>query len=483
MPRKKNPKQSPYYMAILGGLLVEATRSRPDAMPMQKEKEVWFANQLQPGWKGLVEEVPNVGSMIKVSRKILNNPADCSFDISIFNRLCKMLGDYLNFADFYDFESFKRWAGLIPEKLSDGVLAEKGAIRVKQVQLQFKIQEENKRNAAGRALSLLYAIQEKETYLSVGEFSLGEVEERFIVQKNEIEQLEILLGSYPDRVISESFLRYFNASFFYSPHLLRNAVLIPKLWQSAWLMDSYLEKQHHCTDEMLRLRLDLKNNLMKIAWATGKTEETRRLNSELLGLIKESEYRNPNMTTPIFPYFFDYYGYGCCFDAQRFVEFNDFTHRVDCPPREKQAHIWRSLKCMACTKLRCGQYEEVQNALSQMRQECGIVFEDAVNAQNMLGHYHYLMGGSFYHQAKYEDATRNLQLALSFWKQATNDDTVEAGYAFYLLGEIERNAGHHIQYLDLSKKAKEIFANNVKSNACSFDYQQIKNLLFEKSLR
>ncbi|MEZ4901053.1 MAG: tetratricopeptide repeat protein [Spirosomataceae bacterium] len=483
MARKPNPTQSPYLMGILGQFVVEATRTQSDAMPSQKEKEAWLVRHLRPGWKGHSTDVPLVGSMIKLIRRLMMNPTQCTFDIANLDRLCQMLGSHFEYTDFDSFSSFIKWVGDIPLGLNDDQLAQRGKDKAKKLHEQFLTQKKQNKDAAGRTFSLLFAIQENENSNSVGENSLEEAENRAEAEKNNIARLEELLAQCPSQVITENFLRQFNAAFFYGPYFVRNEKITPKLWQSAWIIDQYLEKETRLSDEMLWLRLDLKTNLMKISWALRKEEATQRLNRELLGLIEANKQRNCLEIKSLNPYYIDYYGYGCCFDIQRFEEFQHFTEQVDGSTREKQVHRWRSFKCTACTKLRCGQYEEVENTLAQMRTECNIIFEDVIYTKSMWAFYHYFLGGSQFHRKNYAQAAINLRLSLGFWEKLEIDNTLEAGYAYYLLSETERHLGQYIIAEQLLKKAKAIFAENKKINACSFDYEHIKNLLLEKTIR
>ena len=484
MPRTKNKTQSPYHMGLLAQLLVIAIKRNVDGTPTGKEQAAWFAKHLkEPGWRGPDERVPLVGSMIKVYRNICHYPTECSFAESTFDRVCEMLANDLDFVDFTDYAGFKSWAPAVPKGAEGMALAAKGKLKIKEIYAQAEDQRRFGKGVGGRALSLMYSIQSTETYLSIGELTAGETEEQLQKQKYQITCLEALVTNHPEQIVVESFVRTFNAAFFYNYHWLTTAELTPKLWPVAWKMDQYLKNRVRCNDGMLKLMLDLKNNLMKVAWGIGKIPELQQLNKELLELIEESVRRNTLQTTPLYPYYLDYFGYGCCFDSQRPVQFYHFAKEVDCPPKEKEVHIWRSLKCTACTKLRNKRYEEAEDTLNQMHRECSSIFQDLVSSKNLLAYYYYLAGSSQYHQGKHLQSIESLQRALDYWSNLELDESIEAGYAFYLLGEMERMAGHFVQSKQFAARAAAIFEQNTKTNACSFEYDQIKNLLVKNFSR
>lgn len=476
MPRTKNELHSPYYMGAMAKYCDLAIGGHPSARPSGEEQSAWFAKHLRKKGEMMADsEVPGVESLKKVYCKMRRSPWNCSFDESTLNKVCGMIGKDVDFADFSTYEGFKKWMGE-PPKGDENWLAIIARERIQQLFEETEKQKLLLRNAENTARSLTFDIEKIEQYFAVNNLSLAEANKHAKLQRKQLEELEKLADFAIQEIATVSFVKSFNTVFVYDCNKILTVSLTSKLWPVAWKIDQYLTGVAKHSTEMLRHMLDLKCNLMKAAWATGKTEITKQLNNELLELIDENKQRNTLEMTPLFPYYFSYYSYSCCINPEKTAEFCRFASQVQCPPKEQQTYIWKSLKCTACVNMRQGNYEEAENTLARMRSECNQVFDDHASPKPMLAYYYYLLGSTHYYQGRqfYTKALQNLRQALDHWSKTELDISVEAGHAYFLLSEIEREAGHLAESISLSEKANAIFQQTAKTNACSFNYHETK---------
>ncbi len=482
MPRTKNELHSPYYMGAMAKYCDLAIGGHPSARPSGEEQASWFAKHLRKQGNTQADpDVPGVESLKKVYCKMRRSPWKCRFDESTLNKVCGMVGKDVDFADFSTYEGFKKWMGEPPQG-DENWLAKIAGERIQQ---RFEETEKQKlliRNAENLARSLTFDIEKIEQYFAVSDLAVQEAIKHEKLQKKQLEELEKLADFAIPEIATESFLKAFNTVFVYDCNKILTVSLTSKLWAVAWKVDQYLKGVARHSDEMLKHMLDLKCNLMKGAWATGKTAITQQLNDELWELIEENVRRNTLETTPLFPYYFSYYAYSCCIDPQKTLEFYRFARQVMCPPKEQQTYIWKSLKCTACVKMRQGNFEEAEITLARMRSECALIFDDPSSPKPLLAYYYYLLGSTHYQQGRQRHTSAALYLhqALDYWSKTELDKSVEAGHTYFLLSEMEREAGHLSESIELSMKANNIFQQTAKTNACSFNYHETKKNIEQK---
>ncbi|MFN4144385.1 MAG: tetratricopeptide repeat protein [Runella sp.] len=501
MPRTQIEKQSPYHIGGLSELLGIAIGGKPDTTPSIKDQEKWFLEQISllnsdfetatfPSTprkatttlpkKNTTNEA-GVSSFIRQYSDMRNSPWNCRFQNSTLDRFCRLVGSTLSWASVSKFENLKEWMGYIPALSDEMQLAEEGRKVVQKAFEEFKLQEQLGNSPELIARSLLLHIDSLEHLLLDESSNSWEKKRQKTIQQQHLDQLERLVRQKPADTLTTAFIKYFNASFTYDSNQLSTIGLTRKLLPTALQINQYLNTRT-LEEEMLKLALDLKLNAMKAAWATNQAEVTASLNAEVWEAIQANLQHHTYETTQLYPYFFDYYAYSSCIDDQKLQEFYAFAQEAECPPRDRELHIFRALKCTACVKMRNKNYTEAGEVLAQLRSECQTVFASHGSFKALMAAYYYLRGTALYHQGNsyYVRAEADLFRALDNWNKSGLSKSIEAGYSYFLLGEIRSQAGEHLEAERFFVLAANIFAQSTKTNSCSFGYDQIKQLLDKK---
>lgn len=474
MSRRKNPVHSAYYIGLLSKFFDLAIEGNPYSKPTDKALLSWFKKE--------ISNSDNTGATPEGAKKsyskMRNCPWGCRFDVATLNELCKILAPSLPNTTFRDYQGFVKWAGNIPQG-DDNELVKKAHFKVEEFYQQIEKQKNYPKNILGHALSLTFNILKIEEYFSLGEIPANDSAQQSALQKESIRELFELINTYPDQLVTESFLKVFNTVFVYDYSNVLSLRLTKKLWNGATQMAQYLKSIEQPSNEILRAMMELVANVMKAAWAAGEVEIARSFNTELAHLIEQNKKRNTLEPTQFFPYQEAFYSYKCCFEPSTIDEYNRFSQEIICPVVEQKMYVFKALKCTTCVALRQKNYQEAAKVLTQIRQECSIVFEENRLSKSLLAFYHYLQGYTFYYQGSnyYTEAEQQLTIALNEWEKLKLSAIVEAGYAYSLLGEIQMQKGDTKKAEKFKQQAAKVFLNAIKTHACSVNQEQIKEYL------
>lgn len=416
MPRTKNKKHSPFYMGAMAKYCDLAIGGHPSARPSGEEQTAWFAKHLRRKGEAMADtEVSGVESMKKVYCKMRRSPWNCSFDESTLNKVCGMIGNDVDFADFKTYADFKKWMGE-PPKGDDNWLATIARERIQQLFEETQKQKMLIRNVDLMALSLTFDIEKIEHYFLVGNLSAAETNKHAKTQKKHLEELTKLTEFAMQEIAAESFLKVFNTVFVYDGSKLSIDTLTSKLWDIAWKIDRYLQETAKSGTNLIRHRLDLKCNLIKTAEAMGKNEIAQLLNRELFELIAENAPKNTFEVSPLISH-----------------------HLSNC-------FINPHVSTPICDEL--------------------------IPQKLLPALYYYLLGVIRYYQGRsfYPEAVHNLHRALEHRAQTEFNKSMEAAHAYYLLSRIQHEMGHVNESMTLSEKANAILRQAALMNNPSFNH-------------
>ncbi|AYQ35717.1 hypothetical protein [Runella sp. SP2] len=466
MPRSQNPVHSAYYIGLLTNLYDWAIEGTLYSKPADKNLVEWFTVQIEKSRH--LGEVPPPQGAKKAFTTMRSKPAACNFDKRTLDRLCRVLACSLSVSHFSDFSSFVKWAGEVPQGISDeSELLKIARTKVERYYQLYTLQNESPRDIVGHGNSLLFSIRQQEEFMF---FSDGQLEPW--QQANAIQELFYLIKTYPEQFLTAYFLSAFNSIFVYDCSKVMTLSLTKKLYQGAAMMVDYLKSQEAVDEDISRVMLHLVLNVMKAAWAGGEVAITKEFNEELGRLIDKNKLENTLDSTELFRYEAEYYAYRCCFEPSAIDDYVRFTRAVICPDIERKKYIFKALKCTACVALRRDDYESASRVLNQIRQECDVLFEQNRLAKPLKAFYHYLSGRTFYCKGAefFGEAVAELTMALDIWKSLRLDTRmIEGMHAYSLLMAIEQQ-----QKGEKKDGKKEIPKSLVKVNACSVSLKQIE---------
>lgn len=472
MPRQSKTPHEPYWLSMLKLLINYCIGESLTEPPRGKVQEEWFEKSMEVAHNNGQRPNATRNTLIKTYAKIRSSSSGHRFDVTTLDALCLLVSQSLDMAYIDTYDKLKLWAQPVPS--GSEVQKEKIALaKLKRLMEERKQQANSLKDIGKRVNSLIFSVFELEKRLVCQEFSTDEARQIEVEQQDNIQALLFFAKHYLDSFLNEHFLKIYNESFKYDQTVLYTINLTTKLLPISKIFNNHLCTLPHLNDEMCKQLLNLRENLMKAAWASAKTEEAQIACEAFKKSIEEVEERRLLTSTQLFPYQAAYLSYASCYDTHKLDEYHRFVNALVCPIDERELYVFRYLKCTACAHIRNKRYTDARTILERVKVECRMIYELPKRHKPLMGSYHYQYGQVLYFLGteSWPQAMEHFWQALNYWREAGMEGSVESAYIYHLLSEIKRQEGAVKEAQEWARKAKEILVRNAKLNTCSLDVQ------------